>query len=287
MATHRFASVIALGIAITGAVYFPGRCLAQGNEPNVDEMGCPNLTIFPKLVNSVVVSCQRGDSIEVTMPLKPDDQGYAREKTVRGVYEFREFQIPQEQQEHAFQDLIQLADMAGFTVKYSDNFSTITARNGDAWVLLRVGGEYYDVKVVRVKEEPWTPPFKNAEEISREMNTNGRAAIYGIAFSPDNQAVMEETSKIIEEILFYLNRNPSSVIDVESHMMSHNGTAENDQQITRKRAKAVVNWLEAHGIAAGRLHPKALGRNKPVTDNDTPLEVQRNERIELAKTDAS
>jgi len=66
--------------------------------------------------------------------------------------------------------------------------------------------------------------------------------------------------------------------------MSGNGNAQDDQEITRKRAKAVVDWLQAHGIVAGRLHPKALGRNKPITENDTPLEVQRNERIELAKT---
>ena len=67
-------------------------------------------------------------------------------------------------------------------------------------------------------------------------------------------------------------------------MVSNTGTAEDDQEITRKRAQAVVDWLVSHGIAAGRLRAVALGRNKPVTDNDTPQEIQQNERIELAKT---
>ena len=65
--------------------------------------------------------------------------------------------------------------------------------------------------------------------------------------------------------------------------MSTIGTAETDQEITRKRAQAVVDWLQERGIAAGHVVPKALGRTKPVTDNDTPLEVQKNERIELVK----
>jgi outer membrane protein OmpA-like peptidoglycan-associated protein len=285
MAAHRLSYALVLGIALTCSIHLPALCLAQESEPNVDAAGCPDLAIFPKLVTSVVVSCHKGDSVEVTMPLKPDAQGFAREKSVRGDYEFREYQIPQaDQQEHAFENLMRLAPMAGFIVKYSADPSTITARKGDTWIRINVSGEYYDVSVVRVKEEPWTPPFKSAQEISREMDTNRRVAIYGIEFSPDNQAILGENSKILPEVLTYLKGNPGSTIDVESHKMSSNGNAEGDQEITRKRAKAVVDWLEAHGVASGRLQPKALGRNKPITENDTPLEVQRNERIELAKT---
>jgi outer membrane protein OmpA-like peptidoglycan-associated protein len=285
MAAYRFSSALILGIALTCLIQLPVVSLAQESEPNVDASGCPNVMIFPKLVTSVVVSCHRGDSVEVTMPLAPDAQGFAREISVRGIYEFREYQIPQvDQQEHAFENLMRLAPMAGFIIKYSADPSTITARNGDTWIRINVSGEYYDVSVVRVKEEPWTPPFKGAQEISREMDANSRVAIYGIEFSPDNQGILGENSKILGEMLTYLKGNPGVTVDVESHKMSNYGNAEGDQEITRKRARAVVDWLEAHGIAAIRLQAKGLGRNKPITENDTPLEVQRNERIELAKT---
>lgn len=143
------------------------------------------------------------------------------------------------------------------------------------------------MKVVRVKEDPWTPPFKNAQEISRAMEAHNRVAIYGIAFSPDNQAVTGENSQILPEVLTYLKGHPGLTFDVECPKMSNVGSAEDDREVARKRAQAVVDLLESHGIAAGRLQPKALGRNKPITENDTPLEVQRNERIELAKTIAS
>jgi outer membrane protein OmpA-like peptidoglycan-associated protein len=282
MGAHRLSSALVLGIALSCSIHLPAPCLAQESEPNVDAAGCPNLTIFPKLVPSVVVSCHTGDSVEVTMPLKPDAQGFAREKSVRGIYEFREYQTTQvDQQEQAFENLMRLAPMAGFTVKYSDALSTITALKGDTWILINVSGEFYDVRVVRVKEEPWTPPFKDGQEISRETDADRRVAIYGMVFSPDNQAITEESSKILGEVLTYLKRNSGLTVGVESHKMSNNGNAEDDQEITRKRAKAVVDWLEAHGIAAVRLQPKALGRNKPITENDTPLEVQRNDRIEL------
>jgi len=80
-----------------------------------------------------------------------------------------------------------------------------------------------------------------------------------------------------------LKENPNLGIIVESHKFSTNGNAENDLEITKKRANAVVDWLVAHGVTAGRLQSKALGRTKPLTENDTPIEIQRNERIALSK----
>jgi outer membrane protein OmpA-like peptidoglycan-associated protein len=290
MGAHLFPKKFLAGIAFAGAIFLPALCLAQEDrDPATGELketsaGCADLTVLSKLPLSVIVSCDKGDSIEVTLPLAPDAQGYGREKSVRGAYEFREYQILEaDMQGQAFDNLTQLLGIAGFTVKYSSSPSTITARNQDTWILVRVSGEYYDVSVVRSKENPWTP-VKDAQEISREMEVHRRVAIYGIEFSPDNQAVMEENSKILGEVLTYLRGNPTLAIDVESHKMSSNGSAEGDLEITGKRAKTVVDWLEAHGIAVGRLHPKALGRNKPVTENDTPLEIQENERIELVKT---
>jgi outer membrane protein OmpA-like peptidoglycan-associated protein len=52
--------------------------------------------------------------------------------------------------------------------------------------------------------------------------------------------------------LKYLEDNPNLAIIVESHIFSIKGNAEADLEITRKRANAVVDWLVAHGIAAGR-----------------------------------
>jgi len=289
MGAHRFPMTFMAGIAFASATLVPGTCLAQENpapelpQLKADVEGCADLKVLPKLPGSIIVSCDKGDSIEVILPLKPDAQGYAREKSVRGLYEFREYQMTQVYpQEQTFESLTRFLPMAGFTIKYSASPSTITGRNGDTWILINVSGEYYDVKAVRVKEDPWTP-IKDAQEMSREMEAHKRVAIYGIEFSPDNQAIMEEKSTILGEVLKYLQGNPGLAIDVESHKMSKNGNAEDDQEIARKRATAVVAWLEAHGIAAGRLRPKALGRNKPITENDTPLEIQRNERIELAK----
>ena len=289
MAEHRSPSPLVLRTVFACAILLPGLCPAQESlnfnpsEPKSDAAGCADLTVFPRLAGSTITSCDHGDSNEVSMPLKPDAQGFAREKTVRGIYEYREYQAPQGYpQEQIFQNLMQLAPMAGFIVKYSAQSSTITARKSDIWILINVAGDSYNVSTVSAKEETWKSVM-TAEEISREMQAHNRVEIYGIKFFTADQSIMEEQSPILFEILKYLKQNPDLSVVIESHKVSTTGPPEDDLEITRERANAVMDWLIAHGLARARVRPRPFGRHSPLTENESPSEIQRNERIVLAK----
>jgi len=280
------------GGALVAAILLlvPAVCFAQedsadtaseNNQPQTDAEGCEDLAVLAKLPNSVIESCQQAEWFEVSVPLAPDAQGYPREKTVRGSYEFRSYRLLQRgQEDEDFDNLKELLGIAGFRIKYSAKPDAITGRKENTWILVRVSGESYNATVIHSKDEPWTPA-SDALGISHEMQTNYRAAIYGIQFSEDNQSIVEENSKILFEVLSYLNANPRLAVVVESHKVSEDGTAQNDLEITEKRARTAVAWLEAHGISAKRLQANGLGRSKPISENDTDSEIQRNERIEL------
>ena len=281
---------LVLGFAFCCVTQLSPTCQAQQNpnESTQDAPDCPRLPVFPVLPMTVVESCQKGDSVGVTLPLKPDAQGLAQEKRVRGAYEFREYLIPESARENAFDSLMNLLPMMGFFVKYSNKPATITARKGDTWMLINVSGESYDVSVVVVPPEPWTP-VKTAEEIDREMKAHGRVDIYGIQFSSKDQffqAIVEEQSDILSEILKYLKANSDVSVIIESHKFSTIGAPENDLEITRQRANAVMDWLIAHGVARSRVQPRPRGRDNPIADNESPVGVQRNERIVLVKGDS-
>lgn len=289
MAARGLSSVLVFGIGLICFLEIPAACLAQGNsydgfpERAVDVVGCADIPILPRLVTSVLTSCETTPSVAVTMPLQPDAQGVVREKIVRGRYEYREYQITRvDQQEHAFQSLLGLLPMAGFRIKYSDSPSTIAARNGDAWVLIKISGESYSVSLVRMQEDPWTP-VASAEEIAREMQAHHRVAIYGIEFTADDLAIKDQNAKILRELLKYLKTNPADSVLIESHKYSNTGVPQADMEITARRALALVAWLQANGIPAARLQSNGLGRSKPLTENETPLEIQQNERIEIVK----
>ena len=278
---------IALGCAFVLAL--PSACWAQQTDgapgqyygPR-DESGCPPLTILWPISWATVVSCQHGDSVEVILPLKPDVQGYAQEKRVRGAYEFREYRIDKIGRDSAFDNMMNELPQAGFKVKYSSKPSTITARREDIWALINMSEESYNVSLVKEPPEVWQSA-STAAEISREMQAHNRVDIYGIQFSPNDQSILEKESPILSEILKYLKQNPDLSVVIESDKWSMDGPSENDAEITRERANAVMDWLIANGVARARVQPRPAGRNNPITGNESPSEIQRNERIVLKK----
>jgi outer membrane protein OmpA-like peptidoglycan-associated protein len=282
---------LGLAFALGCIAQFPPKSQAQQNpndqsyESTQETPGCPRLAEFSPLPMSAVESCDKGDSVEVTLPLKPDANGLAQEKRVRGAYEFREYRIPESDREYAFANLMNLIPMAGFVVQYSSKPSTITARKGDTWMLINVSSESYSVSIVVGPQEAWTP-VKTAEEIAREMKAHSRVDIYGVEFSPKDQSIQENQSDILSEILKYLKANPDLSVLIESHKISTTGAPEDDLEITRERANAVMDWLIAHGVARSRIQPRPCGRHNPITDNESPAGAQRNERMVLVKANS-
>ena len=276
---------ILLGLAFCSFTPLRAKCQAQidpTGQPLPDRPDCPPIAVLHPLPMSTVTRCQKAADVEVTMPLKPDADGQAQEKRVRGSYEFQEYVIPEQQREYAFDNLIRLLPMAGFTVQNSNKPSSITARKGDTWMLINVSDEFYNVSVVVVPEEFWKP-VKTADEISKEMKAHGRVDIYGIEFSPPDQAIQEKQSDILFEILKYLKANPELSVVIESHKISAVGYPEDDSEITRERANTVIDWLVAHGVARSRLQPLPCGRDNPIADSESPAGAKRNERIAIAK----
>lgn len=289
MTLHTFRIGLALGIALVFVLQLGTACSAQQPDPNglpynanEEPSGCPRFSVLPPLNKAVLESCDKEGSVEVTLPLPPDAKGFAREKRVRGVYEFREYRIPESEQDHAFDNLMNQLPMAGFIIKYSINPSSITARNADTWLLINVSGDSYNVTAIHQPPEVWTFA-RTEEEIAHEMQARDHVDFYGIEFLPEDQSIVERRPSILFEMLKYLEKNPDVHVVIESHKMSMEVGPKADAEITRQRANAVVDWLIGHGVARERLQSKACGRSNPLTENESPSEVQRNERIVLAK----
>lgn len=289
MPSNSLSLKLVLIIALACLMRVPAPCLAQENpnvlptEPEIQAADCPPFSTFPQLPMTIVVSCEEANSVELSVPLKPDAQGRAHQKSVRGLYEFREYRSPRrEQQEYMFDSLMRLAPMAGFTVLYSLRPSVITARNAQTWALIHVGDDSYNISVVR-EPQLSCAPVNNADEIGREMEARGRVAIYGIEFSPENQILEDKSSESLKAVLKYIGLKPADSLVIESHKVSSKGTEIDDFKITWERANAVVDWLAAHGVSTERLQAKPFGRMQPLTENDTPTGIQCNERIALSK----
>ena len=59
------------------------------------------------------------------------------------------------------------------------------------------------------------------------------------------------------------------------------GTPRYNQELSERRAGAVVDYLEGMGISPERLHPTGYGDRVPVAENDTGEGRAQNRRTEM------
>ena len=82
-----------------------------------------------------------------------------------------------------------------------------------------------------------------------------------IYFDLDKSLITDKAVFELEKILDVLKQNPKMKIDVRSHTDSRQ-TANYNQLLSDKRAKATVAWLVKNGIEANRLSGKGYGESQ-------------------------
>ena len=77
-----------------------------------------------------------------------------------------------------------------------------------------------------------------------------------------------------------LNANPGLNVRVEGHT-DNAGADSYNQQLSQRRAQAVVDHLVMKGINRSRMKPKGYGESSPVADNTTSEGRARNRRVDF------
>ena len=108
-----------------------------------------------------------------------------------------------------------------------------------------------------------------------------------VLFDFDKADLKREAEPSLEKVVTVLRSLSTSSVTVEGHT-DGKGTAAYNEQLSRRRAAAVVSWLEARTTdRKTRLAVHALGASKPVAPNtkpdgsDDPEGRQRNRRVEI------
>jgi outer membrane protein OmpA-like peptidoglycan-associated protein len=139
-------------------------------------------------------------------------------------------------------------------------------------------GEWYGT---RIPNEKPNCTWATANTLSANVAKTGRAILYGIRFRSDSAELDPESGTTLTEVGALLREKASLRLVVEGHTDSTNADAYN-QDLSTRRANAVVAWLVGHGVEASRLKAVGYGRTKPVADNATPQGRALNRRVEIA-----
>lgn len=119
-------------------------------------------------------------------------------------------------------------------------------------------------------------------EITRELENDGRAVVYGINFDFNSDKLRDESKVILDKIVNILKEKSDWKMTIEGHTDNVGGDSFN-QTLSEKRAKAVVDYLTKAGIVATRLNSSGKGLSSPIASNETDLGRSQNRRVELVK----
>ena len=108
----------------------------------------------------------------------------------------------------------------------------------------------------------------------------GEFTTRGIFFDFNSADLRGESTPVLEQIQSTMEEHSELRIVIEGHTDSV-GDEETNQELSERRAQAVVRYLEEHSIDGARMTAVGKGEGEPVADNDTPEGRAENRRVVL------
>ena len=100
-------------------------------------------------------------------------------------------------------------------------------------------------------------------------------------FKPGTAELTPESDRVLNKVLTMLAANPDLGLRIEGHT-DNTGSAQDNLNLSKRRAQAVLDWLVQNGIDARRLKTEGLVDSRPATAGDTPENRERINRVKLA-----
>ncbi len=121
----------------------------------------------------------------------------------------------------------------------------------------------------------------SSEDIAEALKEDGRVAISaGILFDTDSAKLTPNAEDVVGRIAKVMKEHPDLKVAVVGNT-DDTGDFNYNLQLSERRAKAFVDALVKHGVAANRLAAVGVGPLTPVVSNDTPEGRAQNRRVEL------
>ena len=130
------------------------------------------------------------------------------------------------------------------------------------------------IKNVRIAE--------GAVKLYDKLMQEGKIVANGIRFDVNKATIKPESMGVINSVFQLLKDHPEIIMSVEGHTDSDGDDASN-QDLSERRAHAVVEELTKMGIAVSRLSSKGWGETKPIGPNNTAEGKAANRRVEFVK----
>ncbi len=187
-------------------------------------------------------------------------------------------------------------DPLGATIDLTDNeknevIATFTSNSTSGKYLVSLpSGHNYGITVTKEgylfhSENFNIPHLEGYQEIVKDIKlqkieVGKKIVLNNIFFDFDKSTLRSESTAELDRVVKMLNNIPTLKIEISGHT-DNLGSDEYNQKLSENRAKAVVDYLIAKGIAKDRLTFKGYGESQPISDNTTDEGRQLNRRTEF------
>lgn len=114
----------------------------------------------------------------------------------------------------------------------------------------------------------------------KKLKSGEIMVLNNIFFETNQFELMESSFPELNKLVILLKNNPSIRIEISGHTDTI-GTIDSNNELSKKRAKAVYDYLISKGLESFRMSYKGYGFTKPVDTNDTESGRSKNRRTEI------
>jgi outer membrane protein OmpA-like peptidoglycan-associated protein len=185
---------------------------------------------------------------------------------------------------------------AGIVLTNNENAEVITEQKSDTtgfYLTVMPSGKNY--RFVAEKdgylfhsENYEIPPSKGYQEIVlnvelKRISVGSRIILRNIFFDFDQATLKKESTAELRNLLEIMTELPTLKIEISGHTDSK-GSTDYNKKLSERRAKAVVDYLIAKGVAPERFTHKGFGMERPLVSNDDEEGRALNRRTEFLIT---
>ncbi len=122
--------------------------------------------------------------------------------------------------------------------------------------------------------------YKNPFTIDIKFEPSKTFVLDNVEFDFGKATLRPQSYTTLDDLIEWLNRKPDDRIEIGGHT-DNIGTNAKNKLLSLERAKSVVAYLVAKGIAEDRVTAKGYGADEPIEENDNDEGRQKNRRTEV------
>jgi OmpA-OmpF porin, OOP family len=121
-------------------------------------------------------------------------------------------------------------------------------------------------------------PLKGVTVVGDKWSVEGK-----VLFDTNKYTLKPAAKEVLVKVAEYLTANQKLTVEIQGHTDSA-GKLPFNMKLSEERAKAVRDFLVAHGVGAERLTAVGFGPEQPVASNDKPEGRAKNRRVDFKPT---